>query len=100
MFDVVHDYGRSTAFYTSRYDADLLASSWNAANGAADRFGLDDGRSKIGRYVRTGRDDDTVAALVSKLEIQARHAARSPSWSDPTPSARSPASAATSTPRR
>ena len=69
MFDVVHNYGRSTAFYTSG-DADLLASSWNAANGAADRFGLDDGRSKIGRYVRTGRDDDTVAALVSKLESQ------------------------------
>jgi Type I phosphodiesterase / nucleotide pyrophosphatase len=67
VFDVVHDYGKSTAFYTSRYDADLLASSWNAANGASDPFGLDNGRNKIGRYVRTTRDDDAVASLVSAL---------------------------------
>jgi hypothetical protein len=67
MFDVVHNYGRSTAFYASRQDADLLASSWNAANGAADSFGLDNGRNKIGRYVRTSRDEDTVSALVAKL---------------------------------
>ena len=33
MFDVVHNYGRSTAFFASRQDVDLLASSWNAANG-------------------------------------------------------------------
>jgi hypothetical protein len=70
VFDVVHDYGRSTAFYTSQDDADLLASSWNASHGAADRFGLDDGRNKIGRYVHTDRDEDTVAALVSKLETR------------------------------
>jgi hypothetical protein len=67
MFDVVHNYGRSTAFYTSRANADLLASSWNSSNGAADRFGLNDGRNKIGRYIRTDRDGDTVASLVSKL---------------------------------
>jgi hypothetical protein len=67
VFDVVHNYGRSTAFYSSRADADLLASSWNAANGASDRFGLDNGRDKIGRYVRTHSDDDTVDALVAKL---------------------------------
>ena len=70
MFDVVHNYGRSTAFYASRDDADLLASSWNAANGAADRFGLDDGRSKIGRYVRSDGDGGTVSALVSRLATQ------------------------------
>jgi hypothetical protein len=67
MFDVVHNYGRSTAFYSSRQDVDLLASSWNATNGAADRFGLDNGRNKIGRYVRMTRDQDLVSALVSKL---------------------------------
>jgi hypothetical protein len=67
MFDVVHDYGRSTAFYSSRGDADVLASSWQATYGDTDRFGLDDGRNKIGRYVRTHSDDDTVSALVSKL---------------------------------
>ena len=68
MFDVVHNYGRSTAFYAGSVDTDLLASSWNATNGAADRFGLDNGRNKIGRYVRSDRDDAAVAALVSKLE--------------------------------
>jgi hypothetical protein len=67
MFDVVHNYGRSTAFYASRADVDLLASSWNATNGGHDRFGLDDGRNKIGRYLRTHADDDTVGAVVSKL---------------------------------
>jgi hypothetical protein len=68
VFDVVHDYGKSTALYTSRVDTDLLASSWNAANGASDPFGLDDGRNKIGRYVRTTSDQDAVASLVGKLE--------------------------------
>ena len=67
MFDVVHNYGRSTALYSSRQDVDLLASSWNANNGAADRFGLDNGRNKIGRYVRMTRESDLVSALVSKL---------------------------------
>ncbi len=67
MFDVVHDHGHSTAFYSSRGDSDLLASSWNKVNGQADRSGVDDGRAKIGRYVRTDRDADTVAALVSRL---------------------------------
>jgi hypothetical protein len=67
VFDVVHDYGGSTAFYSSRADVDLLASSWNAANGASDPFGLDDGRNKIGKYVRTHADDETVSALVAKL---------------------------------
>jgi hypothetical protein len=67
VFDTVHDYGRSTAFYASQDDADLLASSWNAVNGAEDAFGLDNGRNKIGRYVHSDRDQDTVAALVDKL---------------------------------
>jgi hypothetical protein len=67
MFDVVHNYGRSTAFFASRSDVDLLASSWNAANGAADRFGLNDGRNKIGRYLSANRDDAAVDALVAKL---------------------------------
>jgi hypothetical protein len=68
MFDVVHDHGRSTAFYSSSPDSDLLASSWNKANGRADGVGLDNGRAKIGRYVSTDRDGDTVTALVSRLD--------------------------------
>jgi hypothetical protein len=67
VFDVVHNYGRSTALYVSRADADQLASSWNAANGAPDHFGLDNGRKKISRYVRTSRDRDLVSDLVSRL---------------------------------
>ncbi len=75
VFDVVHNYGRRTAFYASRADVDLLASSWNAANGSHDRFGLDNGRNKIGRYVRTHADADTVSALVSKLADRPAHLA-------------------------
>jgi hypothetical protein len=67
VFDVVHDSGRSTAFYASGAAVDRIASSWDRTNGAGDRFGLDDGRNKIGRYVRTGADHDTVQALVSQL---------------------------------
>jgi hypothetical protein len=69
-FDVVHNRGLSTAFYSSRADVDVLASSWNAANGASDPSGLDDGRNKIGRYVRTGADRSTVSALVSRLSLR------------------------------
>jgi hypothetical protein len=67
MFDVAHNYGRSTALYASRAAVDRIASSWNATNGRADHFGLDDGRKKIGQYVRTRGDGDTVHALVSRL---------------------------------
>ena len=55
-------------------DVDLLASSWNAANGAADRFGLDDGRNKIGRYLSANRDDAAVDALVPRARVDARQA--------------------------
>jgi len=67
MFDIVHNYGRSTAFYASRASVDRIAMSWDATNGGLDPFGLDDGRAKIDKYVRTGSDGSAVRDLVTKL---------------------------------
>jgi hypothetical protein len=67
MFDVVHDFGRSTAFYASRPGVDPIAMSWDARYGGLDPFGLDNGRAKIDRYVRTPGDGDAVDALVARL---------------------------------
>lgn len=66
VFDVVHDHGGSTAFYSSKDKLDLLDRSWNGTHGAADRVGTDEGRDKIDRYVR-GRERANVRRLVTRL---------------------------------
>jgi hypothetical protein len=70
MFDIVHNYGRSTALYSSRPDTGRLATSWNATNGGRDPYGLDNGRNKIDTYVRTARDADTVDSVTSRLDAR------------------------------
>ena len=70
MFDIVHNYGGSTALYASRAGVDRVATSWSAAYGGTDPFGLDDGRGKIDKYVRSSSDADAVNALVSKLSTR------------------------------
>lgn len=50
MFDVVHDRGRRTAFFSAKDKFALLNRSWNSVNGAPDRVGRDHGRDKITRY--------------------------------------------------
>ena len=66
VFDVVHDHGGSTAFYSSKDKLDLLDRSWNATNGSRDQVGPDDGRDKIDRY-RLDTEPDNVSRLVSRL---------------------------------
>ena len=66
VFDVVHDHGGSTAFYSSKDKLDLLDRSWDAAHGARDRTGIDDGRDKIDRYL-LGAERDNVSRLVARL---------------------------------
>ena len=67
VFDVVHDNGLGTAFYASKDKFDFLDRSWDAAHGAADATGADDGRDKIDRYVV---DDEAgnVGRLVKRLQ--------------------------------
>lgn len=66
VFDVVHDAGGSTAFFTTKSKFDFLDRSWSEA-GRRDRTGADDGRDKIDTYVRASATDvvDQVVDQVS-----------------------------------
>lgn len=66
VFDVVHDHGLRTAFYSSKDKFDFLDRSWDAAHGAADTTGADNGRDKIDRYV-VDTEDANVTRLVKRL---------------------------------
>lgn len=67
VFDVVHDRGGSTAFYSAKDKLDLLDRSWDGSHGAPDRVGADDGRDKLDRYVV-----DTEPANVTRLLARLR----------------------------
>lgn len=47
VFDVAHDYGRSTAFYAGKSRLGICDRSYDALNGALDQVGEDNGRDKI-----------------------------------------------------
>jgi hypothetical protein len=47
MFDVAHDYGRTTAFYAGKTRLAICDRSYNETNGAPDLIGQDNGRDKI-----------------------------------------------------
>jgi hypothetical protein len=65
-FDVVHDSGGRTALYSGKEKLDFLDRSWNAAHGAVDRTGADNGRDKIDVYRRAAPSVLT-DALISAL---------------------------------
>lgn len=54
MFDVAHDAGLSTSLFAGKPKFDFLDRSWDAANGAPDVTGGDDGADKIDHYERGG----------------------------------------------
>jgi predicted AlkP superfamily pyrophosphatase or phosphodiesterase len=66
VFDVVHDHGMRTAFYSSKDKFNFLDRSWDTAHGASDKTGADDGRDKIDRYV-VDTEADNVTRLVERL---------------------------------
>jgi predicted AlkP superfamily pyrophosphatase or phosphodiesterase len=65
-FDVVHDSGGRTALYSGKDKLDFLDRSWNAANGAVDRTGVDNGRDKIDLY-RQAAPGVLTDALIASL---------------------------------
>jgi predicted AlkP superfamily pyrophosphatase or phosphodiesterase len=66
IFDVVHDHGGSTAFYSAKSKLDFLERSWDATHGAPDTVGTDDGRDKIDRY-HVDTEHDNVSRLVTRM---------------------------------
>jgi hypothetical protein len=71
IFDIVHNAGRSTALYSSRRSVSRLATSWDATHGGIDPYGLDNGTSKIDRFVKADSDTQLVDSLVSQLTTKA-----------------------------
>ena len=53
IFDVVHDAGMSTSFYTQKSKMNFFDRSWNGTNGAPDTTGDDNGRDKIDVFRQT-----------------------------------------------
>ncbi len=47
VFDVVHDHGRSTAFFAAKEKFAMFVRSYDADHGAPDAVGPDDGRNKM-----------------------------------------------------
>ncbi len=67
VFDLVHNFGGTTALFGSRDELDVVARSWDATNGGTDPYLPDDGRDKITTY-SNGKDDvAAVRNLVTQL---------------------------------
>jgi len=75
MFDVAHDHGRKTAVYRSKDKLEIFTKSYDAANGAVDRTGVDNGRDKIDSdvFVGDGMARDVVARFVAEMPVQRFH---------------------------
>lgn len=67
MFDVAHDVGMTTGFYSGDARSNLLVRSWNSRNGAADRIGKNNGRGKFNRVVVGDRDNAAFRAARKQL---------------------------------
>ena len=67
VFDIVHNFGLSTALFSSQPRMALVDRSWDGTNGGTDPYGVDDGRDKINQYVATADDQDLVDRLTAML---------------------------------
>ena len=66
-FDLVHNFGLRTALLSTHPRTGLIARSWDAANGGADPYGVDNGRAKIDTVSRHADDAALGRQLVSML---------------------------------
>ena len=73
IFDVVHDAGLRTAAYVSKPKFALLSRSYDAANGAEDVTGADDGRDKIDQFVLSEDTQHLVDDFVDAMREEPFH---------------------------
>jgi predicted AlkP superfamily pyrophosphatase or phosphodiesterase len=73
IFDVVHDAGLSTILFAGKQKFALFKRSWNATNGAGDHIGIDNGKSKIDKYIFDQSTASLVSNFIDDLESQTRH---------------------------
>jgi hypothetical protein len=76
MFDVAHDYGRTTAFYAGKTRLLICERSYNDTNGGPDLVGIDNGRDKLDY---SSVINASGAAIVSQVDTIVAH------LSSPTP---------------
>lgn len=67
VYDLVHNFGLSTALLSSNPKTALVARSWDSSHGGADPYGLDNGTAKISRSIQTADDHQLVERLVGML---------------------------------
>lgn len=75
VFDVVHDHGLRTGLFATKSKFAFLDRSWNAANGARDTTGVDNGADKIDVF----RFDDDSATATARMLAQL-HGGRPPAF--------------------
>jgi hypothetical protein len=74
VFDVVHNAGLRTGFWTSNASlARTVTTSWNKTNGGVDRVGTNNGRAKISTSGQTVTDKAAMNALIA--DLKAHHSA-------------------------
>ena len=66
-FDVAHDNGLSTSLFASKSKFSLFDTSYNAANGAPDTIGADNGTDKIDEYLYDSNTANMHASFLSSL---------------------------------
>ncbi len=72
VFDLVHNFGRSTALYANNTNLAFADRSWSAVNGGADPTGLDSGRDKIDTFVANRDARALTSAAVAQLATAPR----------------------------
>ena len=73
VFDVAHDRGLSTALYASKSKFVLFEQSYDAAHGAADVTGANDGTDKIDRYENSSAASMHAAFLTAMASSHYRY---------------------------
>ncbi len=70
VFDVVHDYGLSTALYAGKSKFVLFENSYNAQSGATDITGMDNGKDKIDTYVYDGNMEVLATTFIEDYKVK------------------------------